>query len=476
MEPLAEILLLLTSLGLIAFVLIEYLTGKTDLFTIRNIAIGGFILFQVYSGFVWLREDKYRLQGYPLLDPGGTGIKFAFACILFAVTFLFFYARGWGAKAIAARVPAPSIAPTTITMVMIAFVLTVTAAISRFAIGQSLVAILTDMFGVSLAGTASGIGGWIIGRNLKNIPVILTGIAIVLVNLGIAQTGQYGRRTIFVIGLAFGWGLYFARLRYDRPLKTLTLLTLALIPTVLFAAAYTSIRGGENRRGDIFTFVRAIASGGNIAEGLQDLDGQACGGISMWLSEYYGPDGIREVEPFQTAIYFAMYPLPRSWFPFKPEALSMRIPGYANLTGINQGGGLTIGPGIIGHSFADGGWHIIILYAGFAGLVLRLGDETVRLNPYAPFVVLPLGSTLGEALAMPRGESSAMFFKFLFGTITAYLFVATLGKLMEKLGLARHGAADVPFVPAEHDGIIYEDDGYTLYEDEHAVYADDRHS
>ncbi|MGP1273175.1 MAG: hypothetical protein ACTS22_07565 [Phycisphaerales bacterium] len=472
METLAEFMLLLTSLGLITFVLVDYLRGKTDLVSVRNVAIAGFILFQTHSGYIWLAKDRHQLQGYPLFDPGGTGLKFAFACILFASIALFVYAKGFGVRPIARRIPAPRIAPTTLTMVLIAIVLTIAAAVSRFAVGESLVAILTDMFGVSLAGTASGIGGWIIGRNLKNIPVILLGVLIVLVNLGIAQTGQYGRRTILVIGLAFGWGLYYSRLRYERPTKTLALLSAAMIPMVLFIAAYTSIRGGENRRGDIFTFVRAMASGGSIAEGLQDLDGQGCAGVSMWLSEYYGPDGIREYEPFQTVVYLVMYPLPRSWFPFKGEPLSIRIPDYANLTGVNIGS-LTIGPGILGHAFADGGWYIIVIYGAFAGFVLRLADETVRLNPYAPFIVLPLGSTLGEIMGVPRGESSAMFFKFVFGTVTAYIFVAAVGRLLEKLGYASAGPAQVEPIADEHHDFEYIDDGYTIDGETHDAYEHD---
>jgi hypothetical protein len=288
-------------------------------------------------------------------------------------------------------------------------------------------------------------------------------------NLAIALSGVFGRRTIITIGLGVVFGLYYARLRYERPSRTVSLLALSIIPLVLFLASYTSIRGGDNRRSSFAGFIRAMVSGGSIREGLTDIDGQGTGGVSMWLMEFFGPDGQIEPQTLRTFQYFVLYPAPRAIFPFKPDPLSLDIPRYANLQNVTLGG-LTIGPGVIGHAFADGGWIVLIFYGAFGGLIIRFGDEIVQRSPHAPFVVLPMGSMLGEIMGVPRGESSAMLFLFLFGTASCYVYVASIGKVLEYFGYAQKGDADLAGMgaagwedhhPDDHD----HDHPYAAFED-----------
>lgn len=471
MEFLAEVSLILLTLALAAFVLIDYLRGKSELVSIRNVAIGGFILFQTLSGALWLIDDNYNLKYY-LLDAGATGLKFAVACAVFAVTLLLVYRSGIIARPLARLVPKPAIVPSDTTMWLTALVLTVSAGLFRFAVMVPYINILAAILGTAVAGASAGFAGWLLGRNLRNPVVWALALSLITVNLGIALTGAFGRRTIITVGLGVAFGLYYSRLRYERPARTVSLLLVATVPLVIFIASYTSIRGA-NRRAHFVDFIKAMVTGGSIKEGLADLDGQGTGGVSMWLMEFFGEDGQREPQTLRAFQYFVLFPAPRAYFPFKPEPLSLDIPRYANLEGVRLGG-LTIGPGIIGHSFADGGWIVLLFYASLGGIIIRFGDDVIQRSPYAPFVVLPMGSMLGEIMGVPRGESSAMLFLFVFGTASCYVYIAGIGKVLEYLGYAQRGDADLADMgPAgwELDGDDY-DDGHDDGHDPYAQYSD----
>jgi hypothetical protein len=457
MEFLAELALILMTLGIGLFVLLRYAAGRDDLVSVRNVALGGFVVFQTMSAALWLLNDHYLVK-FQLLEPGGTAMKFVAGCVLFLAVAFLVYGRGWIAVPLARLVPAPRIVPSDAAMWMTVLVLTGSAAVFRFAVLIPYVNILAEIMGTAVAGAASGFAGWLIVRNLKNPVVWAMAAAAITTNLGIALTGEYGRRTIITIALGVAFGVYYGKFRYERPARTLTFVAMAMIPMILFVGAYTSVRGGDNRRGSFLTQVKEIARGGNVAAGLQDFDGQGVGGISLWLIEHFGPDGARRPDHFRTFIYFAVYPLPRAFFPWKPEPLSLDIPRYANLVGVKQGG-LTLGPGIIGHSFADGGWHVVILYAAFGAIIIRFCDEVIRRTPYAPFVVLPMGSILGEIMGVPRGETSAMLFKFVFGTASAYVYIAGIGHVLQAMGYAQAGD---PNAEGFEDGAgdPGEDDGY----------------
>lgn len=441
MEPIAEILLVGLSILIAIYVLAGYLRGRAELVSLRNVALAGFILFQSLSAAIWLMRDAY-FQKYPLLSPGDTAMTFFFASTLFVGLALFVYSRGWIARPLASLVPKPGIVPTDTAMWATIVVLTVSAAVLRFAVFIPYINILGEIMGTAVAGAAAGFAGWLIGRNLTNVLVLGAAFVVIVTNLGIGMTGEYGRRSIVTIGLGVIIGLYYAKLRYLSPARTLTLLTAAAVPVLLFTAAYTSIRGGDVRRGNFFQFVRAMASGGSIKGGLADFDGQGTGGVSLWLIEFFGPEGAREPTPFRAFRYFIVYPVPRAFFEEKPLPLSIEIPVLANATGVAVGS-ITIGPGIIGHTFADGGWHIVVFYAVLGGVLLRIGDEVIRRSPHAPFVVLPAGSMLGQVFSIPRGESSSMLFLAVFGTVTCYIYVAGIGRVLQYFGYAEAGNPDI---------------------------------
>jgi hypothetical protein len=156
METFAEIYLILLSIALIAFVVIDYLRGRSDLVTIRNVAIGGFVLFQTASGALWLLDDRYTTR-YFLLDPGATGMKFAVASTVFAIVVIGTYRAGFAVRPLARLVPKPGIVPTDTVMWITAVVLTVSAGVFRFAVFIPYVSILTSILGTAVAGAAAGL-------------------------------------------------------------------------------------------------------------------------------------------------------------------------------------------------------------------------------------------------------------------------------------------------------------------------------
>jgi hypothetical protein len=66
------------------------------------------------------------------------------------------------------------------------------------------------------------------------------------------------------------------------------------------------------------------------------------------------------------------------------------------------------GPGVVGHSYHDGGLAVAILYGILAGGCIRWFDELLRKNPDNPYMIAFLASGSVQIIGWIRGDISTM--------------------------------------------------------------------
>ncbi len=411
------------------FVLVRYLAGKDELVSLRNFFLAGFILFQLTSGIQPLYNQ--HSTRWPLTDWGGTGLTYSLMATVFLVVFLLSYAHGLGSKRAASMVPVTRAAPGIGTLILLAVVLTFFAGVFRFSVNVPLVSAIAGKVGVSFAAIASGLVSWVWARRLFNPVIALIAIAVILANLGLMVSGSFGRRNVVAIGACVLWAMYFSRWRTLPRFGVVTRLTLATIPPLMLLMAITSSRTSQERP----TFqqqVRAILTQSDLSAGLTELaSGQQTVPVSMWLIENY-PERF-DTQHLLGLRYFFAYPVPRAWWAGKPYPLSTQIASDADLKGVTQDV-LKIGPGVVGHAAAEGGWYALIVYAGAMAFFLRFFDQIVLRRVDNPFVVLPVGAAIGQIVGLPRGEISAFAMNYCLGVVGAYASIIAFAKTLEMLG------------------------------------------
>ena len=97
--------------------------------------------------------------------------------------------------------------------------------------------------------------------------------------------------------------------------------------------------------------------------------------------------------------------------------------------------GFSIGPGLLGHAAAEGGFYALIVYAAVFGLFVRYFDAILERAPTQPFIALPIGSSLGNLIGIPRGEAANFSYEFTVGVLGALIMLIVVAKILKMAGL-----------------------------------------
>lgn len=451
MTTLCGFILILTAIALAVVMLYQHSRGTVELLSLRNFAIVGFMLFQLSSGATALFME--RNNRYALYDWNSAGLTFTFFAVTFAVFFLLFYQWGPIAKTAARFTPTTQNIPSDGLLFSLAIFLTIAAVIFRFTVAIPYVGIITGKVAIAFAAIAVGIAGWLWAPRLYNPALAMFAGIIGVANLAAVSVGAFGRRNLVALAACFLWGMFYARFRYEQLKWVIVAVAVFSVPGVLTLAAWTSVRQSGERPG-LQEQITGLVFRSDIKAGLLDLAyGQNTGPTSLWLIENY-PERY-EYRHLMVVRYFLSYPVPRAWWPEKPYPLSNYIASQASIEGVRQDV-LKIGPGIVGHAAAEGGLYALIVYAFVGALFLRYFDEIVRLNPHSPFVVLPIGSALGQVVGLARGETSAFAFNYVIGVVGAYASLIILARMFDAMGWGRQPAF---WEHDAHDEGEYEDYG-----------------
>lgn len=418
---------LFLAISLVAYVLINYLRGRDDLCLLRNVAILGFIIFQLMSPFLRLLENDYK--PFRISDPVSAAKTYLWWATVFIFVSLAAYRAGWGAKWLATKVPVARAVPQDSALLVMAGVLAFMGLVIRIGGQVPVLGALADYLGTGYAAMAAGLCGWVWAKRFINPVVIAYTGFIVALGFVTVMYSSFGRRGLIAVAAGLLWGMYYSTLRKEKPTTALMRLGLVGIFPLMFVALYTSVRSSGEHTRTAGQHLSAISQGGNLSKGLMLLfEGQNVGNEGFWLIENY-PASF-QYRWFFTLRYTVEVLVPRSIYPGKPDPLSNLVAAQANIPKVNQDK-LKMSPGILGSAATEGGIWAVIVYAIAAGLFLRFYDQLCLLHPYSPFVIMPAASAMGQVLGFARGETSVMVNAFIIATVGCWGTMLFVGKMVE---------------------------------------------
>jgi len=422
--------------GICLLMLYQGLTRSVDLFSIRNIYLAGFVIYQIISPVSALKLDSY--SGFNIIDPAKAAKWLVLFDYLFIAIYLLCYHRmqiaNWFAKKLT-RGPATA-SDSLLTGLAISIVLTalVVRVIAYTVPALSAVGINTC---IALVAAACAVTGWIWAARRVN-PAVLTLVAFVVgASLVVTLSGFYSRRPLISVLAGFAWGAYH---RWARSLTPSQLL-ISAAPLVLIAglvvSAFTAIRSHQTSDADATSTLQQM-KGASFSKGTSDLlSGQSVGSAALWILDSFPRD--HQYDTLFSLKYMAYWWVPRALWEDKPEPLSKNVAHLAKLRGVNRDL-ITIPPGVVGYAAAEGGFIAVVIYAVFFGQFTRFFDELVRLNPGNPFIILPVGCSTGQFLGLARGDiaifTNVAIIGFVFSFLLIYFTSMGFGRSRESSNLA----------------------------------------
>lgn len=438
MATLIAIILVFIAIWLIALMLFQGLSGRAEFLSVRNFFLLGFIVFQLVSGalaIVGPRTRDFGLVGMPT-----TAMIYLFMVTVFLGIFLVAYQRGWLVHRLANYIPVGTAEPAAASMLTLAFVFLGVGVFFRVVLIQiPVVAPAFFMMGSALLAVAAGMSAWVWAGRMFNpvlavAMVVITGIALA----GVLHT-DFGRRAILGVVGCVGWGAYHGSWKHLGPRRVVVLLGGAGLGALVLVAAFTAARDSSNRDRSLGQAVTAVR-GANVKEGVRLLlTGQDAGRNSMWLLENY-PERY-PYDTLHTARYFLTLGIPREFYENKPEALGRTAVAQANADR-KRASNYSIGPGLIGHMATDNPFLALPIYALFGALFMSLLDRLIAIHPTNPFVILPIGTTLGQFVGLARGETGLFLFQAFMGITAAWVLMFMCAKVLGMIGWQMQTADD----------------------------------
>lgn len=411
---------------LAGMMLVQGLSRKVDFFSIRNLYLTSFIVYQIASPCYVMYTENFSF--FKVYSPEQACRKFVVFLYLYVVVFLFSYHRlkltSWAAR----KCSGPPKEMSDSFFLGVAMMLVCVALPLRF-LGPSipLIAAASTQVSIAMAAVASAIAGWVWGNRRFNPAVVTMMVIIVGASLFIGISGVFGRRPLLTILLGLAWGAYHRRFKMMSPKS----MVLNILPLVVFAAvavsAFTAIRNNRTTaQNKVQETVREMAQA-NVGAGAHNIvTGQTCGAASLWCMENY-PDRI-EPKFFHTFRVLVCWYVPKAWWPEKPVPLGNFVATLARVDQVNRDK-LTLPPGVLGYAAAEGGLIAAFFYALFYGQFLRFFDELVRLNPTNPFIILPIGCSTGQVLGLARGCIAIFADLVVLGFVATFLFLYVTSKI-----------------------------------------------
>lgn len=397
-------------------VLVQGLSRKVELFSIRNLYLAGFVVYHVIGPAKALSTGDFF--GFRVMDPKNTGMWLTIYIYIYFIVYLFGYHRIHLARWFASKLSGiPSEASDSMLLTLGVGLIAIGVPMRLFGHYLPIVGPATVNVSLALAAIACASAGWVWSQRKFNPAVISIAGVILVGGLVISLYGIFGRRPLVGVLFGFAWGAYYRWARYVAPGKLILYMIPLLVGATVIIGAYTAIRREASRTSDVQSLFRAMIQA-DVKEGSSSVaSGQSCSGAMMWALEQY-PTFI-EPKPLFSLQYMVMFFVPRQIWPDKPEPLSQDIATLAKLKGVNRDA-ITLPPGVVGYAAAEGGMYALIIYALFFGQFTRFFDELVRQNPINPFIILPAGCVTGQFLGLARGDIGS------FTAIIIVSFIATI--------------------------------------------------
>ncbi len=391
------------------------------LFSTRNVFLVGFAYFQIISVMYWVADPELYGKLWPLTRPKQDASQFIAMSLLFILSYLIAYhlfrfvAKHRRSFTFLSGAEGDSF------LLLLALIMSVLSVGMRLGIGNRYIATLSQYAGVSMGAAACGLAAWVLVARYKN-PIIFSFCAGIIAMNMFGQLGGFSRRGLLSMGLAILWSMFYRYIHTKRTGRIVITFAIIFLPSFLVVSGFTAIRqvgGMSNQEAVRLLTVDALEAGAQRLVGPTDT-----GPITLWLIENY-PKNFRHRHMF-TPLYTFGHFIPRAWWRNKPTTLSYLAVEQAQLKRV---GALNIGPGIIGHAAAEGGYYAIVVYALLGAMLTKFLDEVSRYNNINVYVIVPIGSALAEVFASARGETSYMLGVGGTGIVCVFFFMMAVAKL-----------------------------------------------
>ncbi|TWT73747.1 hypothetical protein Pla123a_36400 [Posidoniimonas polymericola] len=220
-----------------------------------------------------------------------------------------------------------------------------------------------------------------------------------------------GRRLLLSVLFAPLAAMYWAKWRERGPMVTTGFCAVALATLLVGASVYSSFRHFSNKKGverNVAVLVEKVKSvsvldslNSTAQDGLHYF-GQYAGFYSMLTMELVDNDRI-SVEPLNSLEFVVGYPIPRLWWPSKPQP-----PGHLLLRTLRLPYKTTWGLGVVGESYYEGGGVVMVIYALLATIGIRFIDEPLKADPTNPFLIATLTAAFPHLMNWTRGSIAVM--------------------------------------------------------------------
>ncbi|HTL27796.1 MAG TPA: hypothetical protein VL282_01185 [Tepidisphaeraceae bacterium] len=432
-----------------ALILIPYLRRKQDLLTSWTLFMFGSMNF---VGFAAIQSGKMINHLYTTPNADDYANFIFGACVFYAVAIVTYYFIGFP-KTLSRRFMRkwPPRSPSVMIKLMPVCVVFVLGMV--FVPNVQLVGQLMLFFGLygAIYAVVFMFSAW--HQRPFNL-VLLCGVIVAIgVALVVTNTG-YGRRDFLSVIVTVPLCWYWLSGRNRGPIKVLGLLAGWGVVAMIALAGVSLIRGSVGTPGAGFmqnavAKVKAIPLSLSFESNSELLFGGDAVEASLASIHYYA---VRPTHPFFTLGYVLANPIPRAWWPDKPEALGQTLAkdiGY-----VTMHGQVNFGPGIVGHGFHEGGIWILAIYGFLFSAIWKFFDSLLVEDPDNPYLIGILGSVSGQVLAFARGDIGLFWVlifagfltgmlirviaRILFGTETVLPHTVTEDQLLEMLGDEYH--------------------------------------
>lgn len=461
-------ILLIVTLLLLAFMT---LTKRWDIMSFHVLFLVGMIQFYFLSvAMIPVLGEEVFLTTYRPVGEGWTLL--AIAMPLFLVLYLLSRRLCRNVEFFDRFVPKCTMPITSLGLVLVILasmgVVAVTFAIRVEDLGSLFLVMIRPALATFALGLA--IAYWL--KNRTNPIAIAAVIGLLGFALLVATVYNTDRRYPLSVLLIVPWMLYWCWLRYRSIAQNLLVIGIAGFLSLAFLLAYTNIRheyapaeAGLQQRANQFQTLLTTRNPVFIRENLIRIFAQDSPANTMFIMEYYPT--YYPYLPFNGLISVVVNPIPRALWPGKPEGIGTQLQRHLNLPA-------NLGPGIIGHGWAEAAWAGIIYYALGFGLINAVLDGLLRRRAYNPYFIAALGCPLGHVLAIPRGETYLFVTMSIYSVASCMLIVFGTNLLFRRFaaeatpltyGPDEHTPADLrqdqpEELPAEDGTIPSDDDAY----------------
>lgn len=413
-----SLLFIAQGIVVISLIVRDGVTRRVEIASARNLFLLGFVVFQSFSAATAMATNRFG--EVPVRTPISSGFIFFIMSSVALVIFL----RSWRKSKIAAfasKFPQKIDFKTSNSLWIMCFLCLGFGLVSKFVFayvpvfGVLSVQLATGMFGASV-----GLAAWQWSRSIMNPLNLVLFLGVTLVVIAAMLSGAFGRRPLLTVMLVIGFAYYWRVARHKDPrqifIRAGILLVVIAVPMILFTAA----RKGSERERSTRDFLNSVVSiqPDDITKSVISLfSGQDTAAHSMWILENMG--NIYPHDYAHSIRYLLLHPIPRDYFPSKPDGLGHTMVKDAGIP--KKPKNYTVGPGLVGHMWNDWPYLCLLIYPWLLGILVKFLDVILLRFTDSALPTILASVTMGQVLGLPRGELSLFIFNGASAFLGAYV-------------------------------------------------------